>query len=167
MVHERFKDIDTFILDVDGVLTDGTLLITEEGQFLRRMNVRDGLVLKMAEGLGYRITVITGGGSKGVKERLTFLGAHPIYEKVHNKLQALEEMINDHGINPETSLYIGDDLADVVLKGKVSILCTPADGVPEMKACADYICEKNGGSGCVREVMERVLKARGHWPDFS
>lgn len=166
MDHNKFKNIDTIIMDVDGVLTDGKLLITEAGEFLRSMNVRDGLALKLASAQGIKLAVITGGGSAGVKDRLKYLGVEYYYEKIWNKVEALDHMISKGEINPETTLYIGDDLADVSLAGKVHLLCCPADAIPEMIDKAEYICEKTGGNGCVREIVEKVMKSQGHWPEF-
>lgn len=162
-IHARFKDIDTIVLDVDGVLTDSNLLVTDTGHYLRRMSVRDGLLLKMAQGFGYKIGVITGGSSAGVKTRLMNLGATMYYDNTLDKVTAFKEMQKSHNLRPESILYIGDDLPDAALKGLVHLLCAPYDAVPEMLDAADYICEKKGGEGCVREVVEKVLKSRGHW----
>lgn len=165
MITDKFKDIDTFIFDIDGVFTDGNLTITEDGHFLRTMSARDGLAVKMLASHKYTLGVITGGGSAGVKDRMKFLGIDHYYDNTWDKAAAMKEMFSN-GVNPKTTLYIGDDIADIAIAGMVHILATPADGIPEIIEKADYVCAKKGGEGCVREIVEKVMKAKGQWPTF-
>ena len=163
MDYSKFSKINAFIFDVDGVLTDGGLLITEKGEFLRRMHVRDGAAIKMALRKGYRVAIITKGNSVGVRDRLIFLGADPVFDKVSDKEKALKEIEANHGIDPMKSVYMGDDLADIVVFDKVLLSSCPKDASPEAIKKAEFVSPKNGGEGCVRDIIERVMKVQGKW----
>jgi len=163
MDHSKWKKIKTFIFDVDGVFTDSKLMITEEGHFLRTMSVRDGMALKVAVRAGYTIAIITKGNSIGVRTRLLALGAHFVYDEVKDKNIPFQELITKHGVSPETALYMGDDLADLVLFDKVLLATCPRDAANEVLQQAEYISPKNGGDGAVRDVIEKVLRCHGKW----
>jgi len=160
---QYLKDINTFIFDVDGVFTDGTLHITETGEMLRKMNVKDGYALKTALQKGYNVCIITGGTNEGVRKRLRGLGVTDIYMGAHLKAEPLQEYYDVYDIRPENSLYMGDDLPDIPPMQLTALPCCPQDAVPEVKAIAKYISHRNGGEGCVRDVIEQVLKVRGDW----
>lgn len=160
---EILKDITTFVFDVDGVFTDGTLLVTTSGEMLRRMNVRDGYALKTAINKGYNVCIITAGSNEGVRERLKGLGVSHIYMGAHYKTAPLEEYLRVQGIHPDNVLYMGDDLPDVPPLQQVALPTCPQNAVQEVKAICKYISHKNGGDGCIRDVIEQVLKVRGHW----
>ena len=160
---EYLKDITTFIFDVDGVLTDGSILVTTKGEMLRKMNVKDGYALKTALLNGYNICIITGGSNEGVKDRLKALGITDIYLGAHHKTEPLEEYLDIYSINPESVLYMGDDLPDIPPMKRVKLATCPQNAVAEVKAMADYISHKHGGEGCVRDIIEQVLKVRGDW----
>ncbi|MEE9440001.1 MAG: HAD hydrolase family protein [Saprospiraceae bacterium] len=163
MDYNKLEQIDTFIFDVDGVLTNSLMHITESGELLRQMNVRDGAAMKFALEKGYKICIITKGNSKGVKIRLETLGAHPVLDQVEDKKIAFSILVNDFGINPITSLYMGDDRADLVVFDLVKLSCAPHDGCTEVIKKAEFVSPKNGGEGCVRDIIERVLRVRGDW----
>lgn len=160
---ESLEHITTFIFDVDGVLTDGSLLITTTGEMLRRMNVKDGYALKQALNKGYNICIISGGTNEGVRERLTHLGIKTIYLGAHNKIEQFQEYLTIEDIKPEQILYMGDDIPDIPVMQLVGLATCPQDAVPETKASSHYISHKKGGKGCVRDVIEQVLKVRGDW----
>jgi 3-deoxy-D-manno-octulosonate 8-phosphate phosphatase (KDO 8-P phosphatase) len=162
MDFSDFSKIDTFIFDVDGVLTNSKLLITEDGELLRTMNVRDGQAIKYALDKGYKIGIITKGASLGVKKRLKVLGIKHIMDKVIDKADALNQLMAI-GFNTETALYMGDDIPDLALKGKVKIFSCPYDAAPEVISKADYISPSKGGEGCVREIIQRVLSIQDNW----
>lgn len=167
MDHSKWPQIETFILDVDGVFTDGKLMITEDGDFLRAMSVRDGMALKVAVAAGYTVAIITKGNSKGVKMRLLALGAHYVYDGIKDKSIPFTELVEDHGIDPRKALYMGDDLADLVLFDKVLLACAPYDAAHEVIAAAEYISPRCGGDGAVRDVIEKVLRTHNKWqPDY-
>ncbi len=157
------KDITTFVFDVDGVFTDGTLLITTEGEMLRKMSVKDGYALKTALQKGYNICIITGGTNEGVRKRLRGLGVTDIHMGIHHKEEPLKEYLDIYGINPENVLYMGDDLPDIPPMQMVALPCCPQDAAQEVKAMAKYISHRNGGDECVRDVIEQVMKVRGDW----
>jgi len=163
MEYSKLSKIETFIFDVDGVFTNSRLLVTEKGEFLRTMNVRDGAAMKMALKSGYRIAIITKGNSKGVNNRLKFLGADPIYDDVADKSVALKDMEDNHNIDLSKSLYMGDDLADLVVFDKVLLSTCPKDAAHEVIKKAEFVSPKNGGDGCIRDIIERVMRIRGHW----
>ena len=163
MDFSKFRKVDTFIFDVDGVLTDRGLMITEEGEFLRKMNVRDGAAIKIALKNGFRVAIITKGNSIGVRDRLEFLGADPVFDNVRNKAETLKDLVQNHGINPKTSLYMGDDLADIIVFDKVLLCACPKNAAPEVIKKAEFISPIEGGDGCVRDIVERVLRVQGKW----
>ena len=156
-------DIKTFIFDVDGVLTDGKILITNEGELLRSFDTKDGYAMKCALVQGYKIAIITGGRNQGVEERFKELGVYDIYMGAHHKLDAFQDLLDNYDLDPETILYIGDDVPDIPVMEKVGLGCCPADAVSDVKAMADYVSHKNGGEGCVRELIEQVLRVQGKW----
>ena len=160
---EAFGNISTFIFDVDGVMTNSQLLVTEEGQLLRSMNTRDGFALKVAVRAGYRVAVITGGSSAGVVKRLSALGVTQIYSGVQKKIEAYEQYMRDFELRNENVLYMGDDLPDYEVMLKVGLPACPADAVPEIMRISNYVSPKKGGEACVRDVIERVLRLHDKW----
>lgn len=160
---EYLHQITTFIFDVDGVLTDGTLKITTEGQMHREMNVKDGYALKTALNEGYNVCIISGGKDEGVRLRLQGLGITDIHLGAHHKIQQLESYIETNGIQSENILYMGDDIPDYPVMKMVGLPACPQDAVKEIKEISKYISHKNGGKGCVRDVIEQVLKVQGKW----
>ena len=155
--------IKTFIFDVDGVLTDGKILITNEGELLRSFDTKDGYAMKCALVQGYKIVVISGGRNQGVEERFKELGVFDIYMGIHYKLDAFQDLLDNYDLDPETILYVGDDVPDIPVMEKVGLGCCPADAVSDVKNMADYVSHKNGGEGCVREIIEQVLRVQGKW----
>ena len=160
---EYLKDITTFVFDVDGVFTDGSILITTSGEMLRKMSVKDGYALKTAIQKGYNVCIISGGTNEGVRERLRGLGVTDIYMGAHHKEEPLSEYLDIYGIQPENVLYMGDDLPDIPPMLKVAMPTAPQNAVPEVKAVAKYVSHRNGGDGCVRDVIEQVMKVRYDW----
>lgn len=155
--------ITTFIFDIDGVLTNGIVHITNKGELLRNMNIKDGYAMKTALKLGYNICIISGGTNKGVKIRLQDLGIKDIYLGTYNKIEQFEDYLNGYNIKPENVLYMGDDIPDFDVMQKVGLPTCPKDAVPEIQAISKYISQKKGGNGCVRDVIEQVLKVQGNW----
>lgn len=160
---EYLKHITTFVFDVDGVFTDGTLLVTTDGEMLRKMSVKDGYALKTAIKKGYHICIITGGTNAGVEKRLRGLGVKDIYLGAHLKEKPLQEFLEKNGIEAKNVLYMGDDMPDVPPMKLVGLPTCPQDAIPEIKEVAQYVSHKDGGTGCVRDVIEQVLKVRGDW----
>lgn len=159
------KNIKLFVLDVDGVLTDGSLILLENGEMARTMNIKDGYALQLAVKKGYDILIISGGKSEAVKVRLEKLGVKNIFLSVKNKKELLAKYIINNNYSIEQVLYMGDDIPDVLVMQTVGVACAPADAVPEIKAIAHYISPIPGGKGCVRDVIEKVLKLNADWND--
>lgn len=162
---EQFKEIETFIFDVDGVLTDSQVLVMEDGKLLRKMNVRDGYAIKLAVTKGYNVCIITGGRSEGVKIRLQGLGVKDIYLGSSNKLEAYEDYIYAYELEEGKILYMGDDMPDEPVMRRVGLPACPANAAPEIISVARYISPAPGGEGCARDVIEKVLKLNGHWKE--
>jgi 3-deoxy-D-manno-octulosonate 8-phosphate phosphatase (KDO 8-P phosphatase) len=158
-----FKTITTFIFDVDGVLTDGTVLVLDNGIQARRMHIKDGFALQMAVKNGYRVLIVSGGNSPQVVQRLEKLGITDVHMSVLDKKKFVLEFMATHQLMREQVLYMGDDLPDLPVMQVVGLSCCPADAVNEVKEAVVYISHINGGFACVRDVIEKVLKLNDHW----
>lgn len=161
--YDRFKKIKNFVFDVDGVLTDGSLQILSTGELSRATHVKDGYALVHAIAKGYHVAIITGGRSQNVKKRLHDLGIQDVYLGIIDKKETMEEHLLINELKAEETLYMGDDLPDYEALEMVGLPACPADAAPEIKEICSYISFKKGGHGCVREVIEKVLKLRGDW----
>ena len=162
-ILERFKYVKTFVFDIDGVLTDGTVLLLENGLQARTMNIKDGLALQMAIKNGFNVLIISGSYSEPVIKRLQYLGLSEIFCAIKNKQEFLDKYFNEQGINWEQILFMGDDLPDITSIVKAGIGCCPNDAVQEVKDASDYISPIKGGGGCVRDVIEKVLRLNQKW----
>ena len=160
---DKFKKITTFIFDVDGVLTDGTVLVIDNGIQARRMNLKDGFALQMAIKNGYKVLIISGGNSPQVAGRLEKLGITDVHMSVLDKKKFILDYISNNKLKTEQTLYMGDDLPDMPAMSVVGLPCCPADAVSEIKETVQYISPLNGGFACVRDVIEKVLKLNDHW----
>ncbi len=163
MYHKMLNEITTFILDVDGVMTNGQVLVTDEGNMLRSFNIKDGFAMQLAVKLGYKICIISGGNSSGVIKRLEGLGIKDIYMKVHEKLPVFKSYISDKNLKADEIAYMGDDLPDYNLIKQVGLKCCPADASHDIQEICDFVSSYPGGGGCVRELIEKVLRAQGKW----
>lgn len=155
--------VTTFVFDVDGVLTNGKILVTTGGEMYREMNTRDGFAMKYALLKGFKIGIISGGTNLGVKKRLEDLGVNKVYLGIHEKDIAFDDFVNSYNINPEEVLYMGDDIPDMSVMERVGLATCPQDAVPDVKRIADYVSHKNGGDGCVREIVEQVMRVQNKW----
>lgn len=160
---EIMNTIDTFIFDVDGVLTDSSVHVSQNGEMLRIMNIRDGFAMKAAIESGYNVCIISGGNNEGVRIRLRNLGITDIHLASPNKVETFKEYTELYNIKPENVLYMGDDIPDYHVMQLVGLPTCPQDAVAEIKAISKYISHKNGGKGAVREVVEQVMKVQGKW----
>ena len=160
---EYLNHITTFVFDIDGVLTDGTILVTTTGEMLRAMNIKDGFALKTAVQKGYNVCAISGGSNEGVRVRLTGLGIKDIHLGAHHKTKTLNDYLTSKNLKHENVLYMGDDIPDLLVMKEIGLPCCPQDAAPEIKSISKYISHKNGGKGCVRDVIEQVLKVQGKW----
>jgi 3-deoxy-D-manno-octulosonate 8-phosphate phosphatase (KDO 8-P phosphatase) len=155
--------IKTFIFDVDGVLTDGKVLINSEGELLRSFDTKDGYAIQCALQKGFKIAIISGGRNEAVRKRFKELGVVDVYLGAHYKLDAYQDLIDNYNLNSEEILYIGDDVPDIPVMEKVGLGCCPSDAVSDVKTMANYVSHKKGGQGCVRELIEQVLRVQGKW----
>jgi len=162
-ILQEFKPIKLFVLDVDGVLTNGSLLLLENGQWARSMNIKDGYALQLAIKRGYQVLVISGAFDEAVRIRLNKLGIKEVAQGVTNKKSLLSSFVEKNHFTTEQVLYMGDDMPDVEVMGIVGLPCCPADAVSEIKAISSYISNYKGGEGCVRDVIEKVLKLNDDW----
>ena len=160
---EIMPQIDTFIFDVDGVLTNGIVTIFPNGELVRQMNIKDGYALKSAVDAGFRVCIISGGSNEGVRTRLEGLGITDIYLGAHNKIQQYKELVEKYNLNSENVLYMGDDVPDFPVMELVGFACAPNDAAPEIKNVSKYISPKKGGEGCVRDVIEQIMRVQGKW----
>jgi 3-deoxy-D-manno-octulosonate 8-phosphate phosphatase (KDO 8-P phosphatase) len=160
-----FNRIKAFIFDVDGVLSTDYSPLDKAGEPVRTGNVKDGFALRCAIREGYTVGIITGAHQKRVKRRFRHLGIVLFYENAADKVACLEHFITETGIPLENILYMGDDLPDYPVMKKAGIATCPADAVPEIRKISAYVSEREGGRGCVREVIERVMRAQHTWPD--
>lgn len=159
----KLLKVNTFIFDFDGVLTDGTVLVLESGEGLRPANVKDGYALQLARKKGYRVAIISGGWSATMKIRLESLRIEDIFLGVDRKLEVYQKYLADHHLSPEQVLYMGDDIPDIEIMAQAGVPTCPADAAEEVKQLAAYISHQPGGKGCVRDVIEQVLKVQGLW----
>lgn len=162
-VLSSFKQIDTFIFDIDGVLTNGSVLVLESGEMARLMNVKDGYAIALAIKKGYKIFITSGSSPNPARIRLNNLGVKDVFFRVADKGVFVRNLIEERGLNPENILYMGDDMPDLPVFDIVKLSCCPADAVTELRNAAKYVSTKKGGEGCVRDVIEKVLKMRGDW----
>lgn len=169
-VLEAFQKITTFVFDVDGVLTDSTVLLLENGLQARTMTVKDGLALQMAQQNGYRVWIVSGGNSGPVADRMNYLGVGETHLGVKDKLAKVESLMETHGVAWQELLFMGDDLPDLSVLEKAGLACCPQDAVAEVKSVAAYVSPLRGGAGAVRDVIEKVLKLNNRWlhqPDIA
>ncbi|WP_125720890.1 KdsC family phosphatase [Flavobacterium ustbae] len=163
---EIMNDISTFVFDVDGVLTDSSVFVTNEGEMLRTMNIRDGYALKAAIESGYNVCIISGGSNEGVRIRLNNLGVKDVYLGTPDKVKTLKEYMDAHNIKHENVLYMGDDIPDFHVMKLVGLPTCPQDASPEIKNICRYISHVKGGRGAARDVIEQVMKVQGKWMEY-
>src|SRR6202012_2669654 len=160
---ELFAPVRTFVFDVDGVLTDGSLVLTDEGHMLRSMNIKDGYAMQLAIKKGYKVWIISGAKSEAVRLRLNNLGINDVHIGIESKKEFLHEITLLSKTEYKNVLYMGDDIPDYAAMQVCGLPCCPNDAVAEIKQVAKYISPFNGGKGCVRDVIEKVLKLNGDW----
>ncbi len=163
---EALKNVKAFLFDVDGVFSV-QLYLTQDGNFIRTMNVKDGFSVKYAFEKGYKIGIITGGKEESIAKRFKNLGLTDIYLNSMDKADDLDDFKYKYDLKPEEILYMGDDLPDYEAMTKAGVATCPADAVEEIQGIAYYISDKKGGEGCVRDVIEQVLRVRGDWPEMK
>ena len=166
-MNKNFKvllnQVKSFVFDIDGVLTDGSLVLMPDGEQVRTMNIKDGYALQLAIKKGYKIAIISGGKSEATRKRLNGLGITDVYLNARDKTEALNEFSAIYNIDLNNILYMGDDMPDFEVMKKVAVPTCPNDAAAEIKEISIYVSHKKGGEGCVRDVIEQVLRLQGKW----
>lgn len=160
---KSLKNINTFVFDYDGVFTNGTLILTTSGEPYRTANVKDGYAIQLAAKKGYNIVIISGGKSETINNRFSALRIKDVFLGAKNKVRIFDEYLEKNNIKAENTLYMGDDIPDYGVMKKAGLACCPADASEEIKSISKYISHKNGGEGCVRDIIEQTLKIQGKW----
>ncbi len=159
----KLRDVTTFIFDYDGVMTDGVILLNNDGDPIRTANVKDGYALQLLRKLGYNIAIITGGYSSSVSKRFEALNIQDVFLGVSDKPKVYEEYKQSKGLTDQEIVYVGDDIPDYLCMQRAGVPVCPADAAEEIKRISLYISRYRGGHGCVRDIIEQVLKVQGKW----
>ena len=157
--------IKAFALDIDGVATDGSILCIPDGDLLRVYDAKDSFAIRMAVMNGYPVAIITGGSSESIRKRMVTSGVDPddVYLHCRNKMDEFAEFCRRYSLRPEDVMYFGDDVPDIEVMQASGCGVCPSDAVDDVKAAADIVSTKPGGKGCLREVIEKTLRAQGKW----
>jgi len=166
-LKRKAKAIDMLVLDVDGVLTDGRIIIDDGGRESKHFNVKDGHGIKMLLKMGIEVAFLTGRKSRVVEHRAQDLGVREVYQGAKDKVLIFEGMLLKKNMPAERVAYMGDDIVDVPLFRKVGLSVAVADACDEAKQAAHYVTEKEGGKGAVREICDMILRAQGKWDDIA
>ena len=164
---EDIARTEAFVFDVDGVMTDGGIIPTLDGDFIRRYNAKDGYALAYAIKMGYKVCIITGGRGRTLENRLRMLGIRHFYIDCMDKITVLREYLANEGLDPQNVIYMGDDIPDLESMREVGIPGCPSDAAAEVIEASRYVSEFGGGDGAVRDIVEQVLRARGDWAKNS
>ena len=160
---ENLTDITTFIFDIDGVLTDGSVILEPTGEQTRTMNIKDGFALQLAVKRGFKVAIISGGKNEIVRKRFTGLGIHDVYMGAADKWDSFDELKLTYDLKSEEIAYMGDDVPDYEIMSKIGLPTCPNDAATEIKTISQYISPINGGKGCVRDIIEKVMRAQDKW----
>lgn len=159
----KLHSVKSFVFDYDGVMTDGYLFVADQNLILRSGNVKDGYAIQYAIKKGYEIAILSGGNGESISARMEMLGIKDIFISSSNKKEVFVNYLKDKGLKPNEVLYMGDDIPDYDVMLEAGVATCPSDAVEEIKSVADYISHKNGGQGCVRDVIEQVLRLHNKW----
>ena len=167
LLRRQLRSIQLLVLDVDGVLTDGGLWFDAEGQLSKRFDVRDGLGIRLLQQAGIDIAFLSGGQGGATEVRARQLGINHCLVGIKDKPAALTALQNHVGVSVEQTAFVGDDLNDLAIRPVVGLLFAPADASQPVRRGADAVLRRRGGHGAVRELAEKILKARGRWGRLS
>lgn len=163
MINYNLKKIKVIVFDVDGVLSAETITMSSEGEPLRTVNIKDGYAIQLAQKMGLRIAILTGGNTNAIRTRYENLGVQDIYMKCAVKITTFEEFLKKYNLSADEVIYVGDDIPDYEVMKRCGCPCCPADACSDIKAISLYISDRKGGYGCGRDIVEQVLKAQGKW----
>jgi 3-deoxy-D-manno-octulosonate 8-phosphate phosphatase (KDO 8-P phosphatase) len=164
---EKMKVIRLLVLDVDGVMTDGKIIMNDMGREIKNFDVKDGHGIKILMRYGIDVILLTGRRSAVVEHRAKDIGIEEVYQGIFNKLEKFEEILQNKSFNYENIAFVGDDIVDIPLLKRVGFSVAVANATEDVKKCVDYITKKAGGDGAVREVCELILQAQGKWIDVA
>ena len=159
----KLEEIELFVFDYDGVFTDGIVLLLDDGANVRQANTRDGYAVQWAVKQGLKVAVLTGGKEKAVVDRMKLLGVEEVHSGCHDKLKSLEDLCSKLSIDLDKVLYMGDDMPDYPAMLKVGLPVCPKDACTDILEISKYVSPVEGGKGCVRDILEQVMKLTGIW----
>ena len=163
MIDYDLKKIRAIVFDVDGVLSAETIVLNHDGEPLRTVNIKDGYAIQLAQKMGLRIVILTGGWTEAVRLRYERLGVEDVYMGCAVKMKTYEEFVNRYGYDDDEIIYVGDDIPDYEVMKRVGCPCCPSDACADVKSISRYVSHKKGGYGCGRDIIEQVLRAQGKW----
>lgn len=162
---EKLNHLKAFVFDVDGVLTDGSVYLMPDGSIMRKMNCKDGFAIAKAIKKGYKVAIITGGGDKMVSERIKKLGVYNVYMKSTDKVSDFKDFLMVEDLDESQVAYMGDDVPDLGVLDICGLSSCPKNAGIDVLSIAEYVSPKNGGEGCVRDLIEQTMKAQNKWLD--
>ncbi len=163
MINYELNKVKAIIFDVDGVLSKETITLAPNGEPLRTANIKDGYAIQLAQKMGLRIVILTGGNTQAIRVRYENLGVEDIYMGCAVKVKTYDEFLAKYSLTDEEIIYVGDDIPDLEIMRRVGCPCCPKDACPEVKQASTYISNKEGGCGCGRDIIEQVLRAQDNW----
>ena len=163
MINYNLKKIKAIVFDVDGVLSAETITMAATGEPLRTVNIKDGYAIQLAQKMGLRIAILTGGNTSAIRTRYENLGVQAIYMKCSVKITTFEEFLEKYQLSADEVIYVGDDIPDYEVMKRCGCPCCPADACSDIKAISLYVSDRKGGYGCGRDIVEQVLRAQGKW----
>lgn len=163
MINYNLKKIKAIVFDVDGVLSAETITMAATGEPLRTVNIKDGYAIQLAQKMGLRIAILTGGNTSAIRIRYENLGVQDIYMKCSVKITTFEEFLEKYQLSADEVIYVGDDIPDYEVMKRCGCPCCPADACSDIKAISLYVSDRKGGYGCGRDIVEQVLRAQGKW----
>ncbi len=166
-LREKLQHIKILIMDVDGVMTDGRIIINDDGRETKNFDVRDGHGIKLVQRYGIEVALLTGRQSEVVKHRANELGITEVHQKIFNKKEVFVEILQKNNLNANQAAFIGDDIIDIPVLKEAGFSATVADAIDIVKKTVDYVTKNKGGRGAVREVCEMLLQAQGRWPEIA
>lgn len=166
-IENKLKKVKLLILDVDGVMTDGRIIMDDEGRELKNFNVRDGHGIKLIQRYGIKVAILTGRQSPVVKYRAIDLGIKDVYQKAFNKKEVFEKILKKNRLSSQEVAYLGDDIVDIPVLKRVGFSSAVANALDVVKENVDYVTKNKGGDGAVREICDMILKAQGRWPEIA
>jgi len=163
MINYDLKKIKAIVFDVDGVLSCQTITLASSGEPLRTVNIKDGYAIQLAQKMGVRIVILTGGNTEAIRKRYEGLGVEDIYMGCAVKIKTYDEFLGKYQLSDDEVIYVGDDIPDYEVMCRCGCPCCPADACSDIKGISCYVSSKNGGDGVGRDIVEQVLRAQGHW----